>query len=385
MADVAQSTARQTLRRLTIIVAIQWMGATLGLPLLPLFLERRHGTPSVIGLVMATFFVAGVATQFAFGHLADKFGRRRPLVASLVTYGIASMAFLLPISAPWFAIARALQGASAGAFEVTSLSAVAALFPEAQRGRAVSQIFAAQLFGFAVGPMVGIVATVSDLGWAFFVTGLVSLVAALVALRTNLGDRAYDPTPLPHLQWNAQLTGALVAAAGSGILIGVYEACWSLLLHAHHASTLQIRLSWTFFSVPWVVLSRLGGWLADHANRRFIALAGLINNAGFLALYPHIHNNDLILVLGSFESIGGALSLPSISSLMSQGAVDRELSRRQGLYTTSNTAALALGAGVSGFLFSVDEALPFTAIALVSSALALTTLFWWRDVRGRVT
>jgi len=32
---------------------------------------------------------------------------------------------------------------------------------------------------------------------------------------------------------------------------------------------------------------------------------------------------------------------------MSQGAVHRELSRRQGLYATSNTAALAVAAGVS--------------------------------------
>ncbi|MFY9783605.1 MAG: MFS transporter, partial [Acidimicrobiales bacterium] len=82
-----RSVAQQTLRRLTIIVAIQWMGATLGLPLLPLFLEHRGGTPPVIGLVMASFFVAGVLTQFGFGHLADRFGRRRLLVISLVTYG----------------------------------------------------------------------------------------------------------------------------------------------------------------------------------------------------------------------------------------------------------------------------------------------------------
>jgi hypothetical protein len=57
---VTQSTPRQTLRRLTIIVAIQWMGATLGLPLLPLFLEHRGGVPTVIGFIMASFFVAGV-------------------------------------------------------------------------------------------------------------------------------------------------------------------------------------------------------------------------------------------------------------------------------------------------------------------------------------
>jgi MFS family permease len=279
---MAQSSAQQTLRRLTVIVAIQWMGATLGLPLLPLFLEHRDGTPSVIGLIMASFFVAGVATQFGFGHLADRFGRRKLLVFSLIIYGLASMTYLLPVSAPWLALTRMFQGASAGAIEVTSMSAVASLFPEAQRGRAVSQILAAQLFGIAIGPVAGVVASVHDLGWAFFVTGILSLCAAVVASRTNLGDLDYDPTPLPRLKWSPQLTGALVAAGASGLVIGVYEATWSLLMHAHHASTLQIRLSWTFFSVPWFLLARVGGWLADHANRRFIAFAGLLNGAFFL-------------------------------------------------------------------------------------------------------
>ena len=382
---MAQSSADQTLRRLTVIVGIQWMGATLGLPLLPLFLEHRDGTPSVIGVVMASFFVAGVVTQFGFGHLADKFGRRRILVVSLVVYGLASMTYLLPISALWLTLTRAFQGAAAGAIEVASMSAVASLFPEAQRGRAISRILAAQLFGLAIGPVVGVVASVGDLGWAFFATGFVSLGAAIVAMRTDLGDKEFDPTPLPKLQWSSQLTGALVAASASGSAVGVYEACWTLLMHAHHATTLQIRLSWTFFALPWVLLARLGGWLADHANRRWTALLGLINGAFFLALYPHIHNNDLILGIGSLESIGAALSLPSISSLMSQGAYDRELSRRQGLYTTSNTAALALAAGVSGFLFTVNPGLPFTAIAIVSALFAISTLYWWRNVQGRVT
>ena len=382
---MAQSTPQQTLRRLTVIVAIQWMGATLGLPLLPLFLERRGGSPSVVGLVMASFFVAGVATQFFFGHLADRFGRRRLLIFSLVMYGLASMTYLLPVPAPWLALTRALQGAGAGAIEVTSLSAVSALFAEEERGRAVSKIFAAQLFGLAVGPIVGVVASVRDLGWAFFATGLVSLCAAVVAWHTNLGDKAYDPSPLPKLQWNRQLTGSLVAATASGLTIGVYEACWSLLMHSHHASTLQIRLSWTFFAAPWVVLSRWGGWLADHANRRFVALAGLLNGAFFLSLYPHIHNTNVMLALGSCESIGGSLSVASISSLMSQGAVQRELSRRQGLYATSNTAALAVAAGTSGLLFTINSALPFTLLAIVSAVLGLTTLWWWRDVTGNIT
>lgn len=382
---MAQSTPEQTLRRLTVIVAIQWMGATLGLPLLPLFLEHRGGVPTIIGFIMASFFAAGVVTQFFMGRLADRFGRRPILVYSLVAYGVASTMYLLPVTAPWFALARAVQGASAGAIEVASMSAVAALFSESERGRAISRIIAAQLLGLALGPIAGVVVSVKSLGWAFFAAGMISFVAAIVAYRTNLGDRAFDPTPLPRLQWNAQLTGALFAASAGGLVIGVYEACWSLLLHAHHASTLQIRLSWTIFCLPFVALSGLGGWLADHANRRYIALAGLLNGAIFLSIYPHIHDNDVILAIGSLESIGAALSAPSISSLMSQGAVHRELSRRQGLYATSNTAALAVAAGTSGLLFTINSALPFTLLAVISTLLTLSTLWWWRNVTGNIT
>jgi len=381
---VPVSTPQQTLTRLTVIVFIQWMGATMGLPLLSLFLEHRGGSPHVIGLIVAAFFIAGVVTQYFLGHLADKFGRRPILVTSLIVYGLASMTYALPLSAPWFTLTRALQGASAGALEVASMSAVASLFPENQRGSAVSRILAAQLVGTAVGPLVGVVASVNNLGWVFFATGVISLVASGVAVRTNLGDAGFDPTPLPPLRWNRPFVGALVAAAATGLAVGVYETCWSLLMHAHHATQLQIRLSWTMFCLPWVVLARVGGWIADHLNRRLSALLGLLNVAAFLATYPHIHNNVVMLFVGSAESLGAALCSPSIASLLSQGAHDRELSRRQGLYATSTTASMALSAIASGFLFTVDTALPFTLVALATASLALTTIYFWRGVPGRI-
>jgi MFS family permease len=139
------------------------------------------------------------------------------------------------------------------------------------------------------------------------------------------------------------------------------------------------------FALPWVALSRVGGWLADHANRRAIALIGLFNGAFFLALYPHIHNNVALVGLGSLEAVATSMAMPSVSSLLTQGADDRELSRRQGLSSTANTASLALAASASGVLFTRDPALPFTIVAIVSAALASTTLWWWRQVRGHIS
>ena len=162
----------------------------------------------------------------------------------------------------------------------------------------MSRIFAAQLLGLAIGPVAGVVVSVRDLGWAFFATGVLSLVAAVVAARTNLGGAGHDPSRCrgcsgPPSWWARWSPGRAV-----GLVIGVYEACWSLLMHAHHASTLQIRLSWTMFCLPFVALSGVGGWLADHANRRYIVLAGLLNGAFFLSIYPHIHNNVRHVVPG---------------------------------------------------------------------------------------
>jgi len=379
-----RTTPQATLRRLTFIVLLQWMGATLGLPLLPLFLEHRGGSPHLIGVIVAAAFVAGLCSQFFLGRLADYYGRRLILISGLVLYGLAAMTYVLPLHAWWFMISRALQGASAGAIEVVSLSAVAALYSEHERGAAVSRVFAAQLLGIAIGPMVGVVASVRTLGWAFFATGIVSIGAALVAVTTDLGDKEFVATPLPPLQWNNRLRGALFAAATVGLTIGVYETCWSMLLHAHHASELQIRLSWTLFCIPWVALSHLGGWIADHWNRKWAATIGLCNAATFLSIYPHCHNNNVMIFIGSFEAIGAALTSPSISSLLTQGAVDREFSRRQGLSATAQTSTLAISAITSGFLFTLDPALPFTLVSGVAFSFMLCALWCWRRVDGYV-
>ncbi|HEV2427235.1 MAG TPA: MFS transporter, partial [Acidimicrobiales bacterium] len=258
------------------------------------------------------------------------------------------------------------------------------LFPQEERGRAVSRVYAAQLLGIAIGPVAGVAVSVRDLGAAYFATGILSLVAAAVTARTALGALDPETGPLPRVRWSGRLTGALFAAASMGVATGVYEACWTLLMHAHHASTLQIRLSWTFFCVPWVALSGVGGWLADHANRRAIVAVGAVNVAFFMALYPHIHSNVALLFLGSVESIGTSLTAPAAASLLTEGAAEREFGRRQGLSATANTGSLAAAAAISGALFSHSPVLPFTAMAIASATLGLSTLWWWRRVAGRV-
>ena len=86
------------------------------------------------------------------------------------------------------------------------------------------------------------------------------------------------------------MVGALVCAGVLGLANGVYDICWTLLLLARGASGLEIGISWTLFAVPFVLVAKPSGWLANHLDRRVLVLAGLGVSAALCASYPFIHN-----------------------------------------------------------------------------------------------
>ena len=128
----------------------------------------------------------------------------------------------------------------------------------------------------------------------------------------------------------------------------------------------------------------VGGKIADRFDRRKVAIFGAYNAAFFLFLYPHIHNPWILVAIGPCEAVGAALTAPAMSSLLTQGAHDRELGRRQGLSTTFNTAALATSASLAGPLFAVKPSLPFTVFASASAVFTTSLFFFWRHAPGRI-
>ncbi len=376
--------------RLSFVVFLEWLGAGAVLPLLPLYLKNQGASSGMVGLTMSAFFLAGLATQFPAGRLTDRIGRRPVLIGGLLTYAIASAALILPINAWGFFALRFVQGGAAGAVEVASLALVAANIPIERRGRAVSRIFSAQLGGTAIGPIFGSLVGVAHMGILFLTTAVICSLAAVPVL-TSRTIKAHDVahhepgSTMEKVPMSRALTGALLAAVSLGLGIGVYEACWSLLMHSRGATTFQIGLSWTAFSVPYVVLVRVGGWLADHADRRLMAGGGIVMSCAFCAAYPFVHSVPALLVMGFMESAGFASALPSIQALMTEGRKASELGRIQGLYATCQTAAIAVAAASAGALFGVADYIPFIGAAAIGFALVAAALITWLPVPGKVS
>ncbi len=375
--------ASSIVRRLAVVVFLQWLGATAVLPLLPLYLRNKGASPATTGFVMAAYFLGAVVMQYVAGRASDRIGRRPVLLAGLVAYSLASLGFLLPLAPLAYGLMRFVQGAAAGSVEVATLSAVALLVPDAQRGRASSRIYAAQLAGAAIGPMLGAFGGVGAMSVVFVCAAAIATAAAIPALRVDLGGPVHDEQPLPRLTIDARLIGAVAVAVGVGATVGAYESCWTLLMRFDHATAFQLGLTWTLFALPYVVFFRVGGWFADHADRRVLAVIGVLNACAFCAIYPLLTVTGL-LALCCFEAVGSSLAFPAAQSVLTEGADPREAGRRQGVFSTAQTGSMAIAAMLSGALFQLGPAVPFVTMAAVGAAMAATIPFVWRRVPGRV-
>ena len=179
------------IRTLTLVAFLQWMGATAIIPMLPVYIRHLGGTVALAGVVMASFFAAGVLSQYPIGRVADRVGRRPVLIGGLVTYGVASVSFLLPISAPAAIALRSLQGVGAGAATVASLALISSSVAVERRGRAFASIYGGELAGMAVGPLVGSVVGIRYMWVMFLASGLLALAACVPASRVRDPHRAH--------------------------------------------------------------------------------------------------------------------------------------------------------------------------------------------------
>lgn len=364
-------------------VFLQFSGATAVLPMLPLFLRNQHTSVGLIGVVMAAFFAAGVFTQYAAGHLSDRIGHRRVMVGGLVIYAVASLGFLLSVGAGGYIGLRALQGLGAGALQLAGLALVAVVIPLERRGRAFSKVFAAQVAGMAIGPVFGSAVGLAHVKWLFIVSA-VCAVAAMVPMMARTGGLR-PPAPsseLAPLRLSRGLVGVVVVGVVGGLTAGVYEACWTLLMTSRGAAQWQVGLSWTMFAVAFAAVSPFAGRLADRLDRRWLAGAACLVSASFIVVYAGLPDPWLLMALGVFEALGVAISFPAAQSLLSQLASEDALGRAQGVFTTAESGAMAVGAAASGYLFGVHAWLPFVTAGVVAALLTATLPSLWRDVIG---
>lgn len=185
-------------RRLTLILgtlaAIGPFSIDMYLPSFPTLARSLGTSVAAVELTLATYLAGLAAGQLLYGPLADRLGRRAPLLGGLALYVLASLACAAAPSLAVLAAARFVQALGGCAGMVISRAVVRDHFDEKESAQLYSSLMLVMGAAPILAPLIG-GQLVAHVGWrAIFVTlaciGAAMLTMVAVALPESLPPSA---------------------------------------------------------------------------------------------------------------------------------------------------------------------------------------------------
>lgn len=149
---------------------------------LPFITEEFHIDPVMQGVILGSFFWTYLLFQIPGGWLLDRFGPRKVVGWAAVLWGGAQFMGGFAGSGAFLLGQRLALGLTEAPIAPAGAKLNSAWLPAKERARGATFVDAAGPFGSAVGGLLvtWIIAVTGGWRWAFFVTGLLTIVVAVI-------------------------------------------------------------------------------------------------------------------------------------------------------------------------------------------------------------
>jgi MFS family permease len=334
-----QATSAQ--RRTLLAAALGWMLDAFDAMLYALVLTyvmRDLGMSKATSgfLQTLTLLASGIGGLF-FGFLADRIGRKRALMFSILTYSVCSFFSGLSTTVAMLAVCRFILGLGMGGEWNTGATLVAETWPDELRAKAIALVQSSWAIGYALAALVaGIVLRYANWRIVFFVGILPALVTLWIRRSVPESQMWLDHRPPARLDRELEPQGAL-ETQGNRSFFGIFRtpyrkstivllllnffglfAWWGLFIWIPPYLSLSIAQGGRGFSVMrtatlLIVLNLFGmfpgyisfGWVADHLGRRKSFALYLFAAALLVPLYAMARSPSALLVLGTIVAFFG--------------------------------------------------------------------------------
>src|SRR6056297_1481243 len=205
------------------ITLIGVMGVAAIAPAFPAIAEQLRLSPRQTGLLITVFTVPGIVMAPSLGILADRFGRRRIIIPSLLLFALAGCACAFIPTFEVLLVLRIVQGSGASALTSMSVTLIGDLYSGERQSAAIGYNASVLSVGTAVYPALG--GVLAGISWQlpFLLSALALPVGAAVALLIPPTGRGHDHSQSHNQDRKSsaggQLRQVLRHAAGSGILV----------------------------------------------------------------------------------------------------------------------------------------------------------------------
>jgi len=376
---------------LMITAFVDMLGLAMIIPLLPFYATKMGASATIVGVLIAAFSIAQLASAPVWGRFSDRYGRRPALLAGLLVSAVAYVFFAYASTLWLLLLSRIIQGFGGGTIGVVQAYVADASDPN-DRAKSLGWLSAATSLGAVVGPAIGSVL----IRWGHHAPGIASAVfCVLVSVFAAIYLReSKDDTPVTSEHELVPQTGAgaiwsviarpkepaqrliWIYAIGIGAFYGTAPTLPLIL-----ANRLPITEANVGFFVMYLggmgvivragILGRMIEWLGEVRLTRL----GLVLLALGLALVAAVHSYLTLIVALTLMPLGTAFVFPCVTAMLSRVVPKRHRGLYMGVQHTFggiSRVVFPLAAGVA--MDNLGLGFPFVvAGVLVLSTLLLTT------------
>lgn len=362
----------------------------LSLPAMPAIQHDIGAGGLRVELTLTLLFLGLTLSQLVFGAIADRYGRRAPLLAGLVVYSIASLGAAFAPNIYIFAAARLLQAFGFGVAVVLIRSAVVDVCDERRTARVFSVAVTMVSLASVVSPTIG-GQLLDHFGWrAIFLTmaivGGLTLVAIMLSLPETFPRERRSSFGLSHafgtygslLRDRRFLVFATICAAAAAYQLTYNTGAPSVLIEHHGVTPRVTGLLFSLIALSTACASQANAFLLKwYSPERITNRAVLVSVAASVAILICVFTDAggvPALVAGLFALIstlgfimGNTLAGAISSSSGHAGAASALVGVMQFLFGTLGSASVGLFPDASGRVMGIV----LMALSLLSLLMVL--------------
>jgi MFS family permease len=332
---------------------------------------------AALGGVIGIGFFAGFLAQVLIAPLADRGHARQLVLAGMVLdlVGLVMMAFATSIGP--LLTGRFVMGVGVG-MAVPAIRRIVILGDPANLGHNLGRVLAADVGGFAAGPAISAL-----LVGPFGIPAPFLFIAAATALLMPFVARtAVEETAVPTGQRFAfdllrlrPFTAAVTMGSAVWLMIGAFDALWSLALDDLDTAEWLANLGITMFALPLVALGALGGRLAQRVGPFRVGSVGLLLASVFMFLYGVMPSGAAMFAVAMVHSLGDGLTVSSTGVAVGMVVPAERQAGAQGVLGGIQTLVAGITAVAIGVIY--EHAGRLAAYSTSAAAmLALVGIAW---------
>lgn len=331
---------------------------SVAVPVLPDLSRKLGASPTMIGLLFASFGVTLLTVSIPMGAVSDRTGRKAPLVGGMLALAASTLLFAYSDGLPWLFAARLVQGAADAVTWVVGFALIADRFGPDERGRVSGIIMSGTSAAVMVGPTIG--------GWLYEIGGIRApfLAVAAFAAASAIGflwleipseRAATEPVPIRVLLRSRAVASCAAVVVAISATISMLEPVLPLYLTAKLGiGPARIGLIFGSGAIASAILHPIYGRLADRWGGRRLMLTGLPLVACALPLLTLSWSYPSTIAFFVLNTMAVALvitpSLTFMAEAVSAAGVG-SFGVGYGLYNMAWGAGLLSGPAIAGFVF----------------------------------